>query len=271
MPRRGRDWTATGLLSILGCLLLAGCEDAEAKARYVKAPLESADLTDRTSWSDAVSEARTRLASVRNDRLRTDLSKEIDGAHDRALEQIREIERNEAAARQAERELQAERERAAAALEEERRRAAERKYQDDERRRAAERKRDARPEPPAEESSPTHAAHEQAERRRAALEHHRERAKEAVTDLEVGIRNSLLNDGTKVVVLRNAKPYPVSFDLRCFTRGDTAQKAFSMRIPAGGEKRLGFVQGWCGNFTGGERCEAYVEGEQMWSYTVPED
>lgn len=260
-----------GLLSILGFLLLAGCEDAEAKARYVKSPLESADLTDRTAWSHAaVSEARTRLASVRNDRLGTDLSKEIDDAHDRALEQIREIERNEAATRQAERELQAERERAAAAHEEERRRAAERKYQDGERKRAAERKRDARPEPSVEEPSPAHAAH-QAERRRGALERHRERAKEAVTDLEVGIRNSLLNDGTKVVVLRNAKPYPVSSDLRCFTRGDTAQKAFSMRIPAGGEKRLGFVQGWCGNFTRGERCEAYVEGEPMWSYTVPED
>jgi len=28
------------------------------------------------------------------------------------------------------------------------------------------------------------------------------------------------------------------------------------------------VQGWTGNFVSGERCEAYFDGEQLWSYTV---
>jgi hypothetical protein len=83
------------------------------------------------------------------------------------------------------------------------------------------------------------------------------------------MRNSLIGDGTKVLVLRNPTPYPASFDLRCHTRNDVSQKTFSVIIPAGGEKNIGFLQGWCGNFKAGERCEAYVDGERMWQYKVP--
>jgi hypothetical protein len=248
---------------VVASLLIGACENAEKKARYVKAPLESIDAADRTSLNSAVSEARTRLASVRNEKLRADLSRQIDDAQERVLEQIRAAELEEAMARQAAREAQAERERAAAALEDARRRDAERKYET-ERKRDEERK----AEPVTEATDPGHEPWER--RRAAAVERQNERTKEGVTELEVGMRSSALNDGTMVLILRNAKPYPVSFELRCFTRDDTAQKTFAMRIAAGGEKRIGFMQGWCGNFKGGERCEAYVDGELMWSYTVPE-
>jgi hypothetical protein len=261
LRRRRNAWLA----AVLGWLLLAGCENAETKARYVKAPLEGIDLTDRISLSSAVSEARTRLASVGDGQLRADLSRDIEDIHDRALEQIAEAEREEAAELQAAREAQAAREREAAAREEERRLTAERKREEEEQKRTA-----RRAERTEEDSSAMEPAGDQQERRLAAVERQLERAKEAVTELEVGIRGSLLNDGTKVLVLRNAKPYPVNFVMRCYARGNTAQKSFAMSMPAGGEKRVGFMQGWCGNFRGGERCEASVDDEVLWSYTVPE-
>lgn len=227
-------------------LLLAGCENAEEKARYVKAPFEGADLGSRTSLDEATTEARTRLASVRGARLRADLSADVEGTYERALARIRE---REEAARQAlenERRLQAERERAlAAAAEAERKRAAERE-----------------PEPPDEQ--------EEWERRRAAaVGEQRERARDAVAELEVGVRDSAFGDGSKVLVLRNVKSYPVHFHLRCFTAGGGVQKTFFLAMPPLGEKRIGFVQGWSGNFHGGERCEAHVERERLWDYTVP--
>ena len=234
-------------------LVLAGCENAEEKARYVKAPLESADPDSRASLDEAATEAKTRLASVRSARLRADLSTDIDGTYDRALARIREREEAARQALEAERRLQAERERAiAAALEAERKREQERRLEDEQ-----------EPVPPAD------AADGQQERRRAAVAEQFERAKEAVTALEVGVRSSALGDGTKVLVLRNGKPYAVHFDLLCFARGNTAQKTFALAMPPHGEKHIGFVQGWSGNFTGGERCEAYLEGEWMWDYTVP--
>ena len=249
---------------VVASLLIGACENAENKARYVKAPLESIDPADRASLNNAVSEARTRLTSVRNEKLRQDLSRQIDDAQERMLEQIRAAEWEEAVARQAAREAQAERDRAAAALEDARKREAERKYES-ERERNEERKDERIP------SAASDPGQEPWEgRRAAAVERQKELTKEAVTEIEVSMRSSALQDGTRVLVLRNTKPYPVSFSLLCFTRGDSAQRTFAIRIPAGGEKRIGFVQGWCGNFKGGERCEAYVDGERMWNYTVPE-
>lgn len=238
---------------VVSWLIVAGCENAEEKVRYVKAPLESADVTDRTSLNRAVSESRTRLASVRSAVLRTNLSAEIDEEYERALKQIRQDEEEQARkALEAEREREAERQRAAAA-------ALEAEKIQEEREKAALAVRPAKRE----------SESDQIERRRAAVEAYRERTKDAVTELEVGVRESALGDGTKVLVLRNLKPYPANFDLRCYTRDDLGQKTFSLIVPAHGEKRVGFVQGWCGNFKQGERCEAYVDGELMWEYKVP--
>ncbi|HEV8435658.1 MAG TPA: hypothetical protein VGR95_19770 [Thermoanaerobaculia bacterium] len=214
------------------------CEDAEKKARYVKAPLETGDVTSSPTLEQAVSEARTRLLSVHNERLRADLSKDIDGTYARTLAAIRDAERQKTVAL----EREAERQRAAAAAIE-----------------AERRKKLAALSKPAPPSVEQH--------RHDAPDFH-ELTKSAVAGLQVGVRYSALGDGTKVLVLRNPTPYPASFDLRCYTRTD-AQKTFSMIIPAGGEKHFGFLQGWCGNFKDGERCEAYVDGERMWQYKIP--
>ena len=216
------------------------CEDAEEKARYVKAPIETGDVTTRQTLEQAVSESRTRLLSVRNRQLRADLSKDIDGTYARALTAIHESEQQRATA--AEREAQRERA-AAAAMEAERE------------------KKLARVPPRAQPAADQHRRHE-------ALPDYHELTKSAVAGLQIGVRPSALGDGTKVLILRNPTPYPASFDLRCYTRTE-AQKTFSMIIPAGGEKHIGFLQGWCGNFKDGERCEAYVSGEQMWKYKIP--
>lgn len=234
-------------------LLAAGCEDAEERARYVKAPLVTGDLTTRATLNDAVSEARTRLLSVRDQQLRAELSKEVEQVYERALVSVRETEQQRAAA--GAQHLESERVVAAAAETEEQRKpvrapAAERTKPTAERKKRTERK------------SP-------AERRSAAVAEFRERTKEAVAGLQIGVRNSALGDGTKVLILRNPTPNPASFDLRCYTRNDAAQRTFSIIIPPGGEKHVGFLQGWCGNFKQGERCEAYVDGERIWQYDVP--
>jgi len=236
-------------------ILAAGCENAEEKARYVKAPLVTGDLTSRPALNEAVSEARTRLLSVRDRQLRAELSKEIEQVYERALTSVREVEQQRGAVTV----QHAESERAAAAaLESERQRKLVRAPAAAGRTATTPAARKA----PAEHKSP-------AERRRAALAEFRERTKDAVAGLQVGVRNSALGDGTKVLVLRNPTPNPASFDLRCYTRNDAAQRTFSIIIPPGGEKHIGFLQGWCGNFKQGERCEAYVDGERIWQYDVP--
>jgi hypothetical protein len=217
-----------------------GCEDAEKKARYVKAPLETGDVTSRRTLERAVSEARTRLLSVRKERLRADLSKDIDETYARSMAAIRESEQRQAAVL----EREAERQRAAGA--------------------AIEAERQKKLAGLSEPAPPSVARN----RRHAALTDYRKLTKRAVAGLQVGVRLSALGDGTKVLVLRNPTPYPASFDLRCYTRTNV-QKTFSMIIPAGGEKHFGFLQGWCGNFKDGERCEGYVEGERMWQYNIP--
>ena len=225
--------------ALASCLLLAGCENAQEKARYVKEPLETVDASSLTSVNGAVREARTRLMSVRNRELRAELSKDIDSEYQRMLAQIQEAERREKE-RAA---LQAEKERAARELEERRealRLQKEGDAQREENRRAAEK---------AEKSE-------------------KELRRQAVKDLIVGTRPSLLNDGTQVLVLRNAKTFPADFDLRCYTRGDAAQKTFFVNVPARGEKHIGFLQGWCGNFKPGERCEAYCDGELLWNRAI---
>jgi len=235
---------------LAGYLVLAGCENAQEKARYVKEPLETVDATNLASVNSAVRDARTRLVTVRNDELRAELSNDIDDEYQRMLAQIQEAERRETerAAIEAEKkrqEIELEERREAMQLQKERDAARE------ENRRAAEANlRTAEANPRDTEPDP------------------HDLNRQAVKDLEVGTRPSLLGDGTQVLVLRNTNRYPADFDLTCYTRGDGAKKTLMVNIPPRSEKHVGFLQGWCGNFKPGERCEAHCDGELLWNRTI---
>jgi len=235
-------------VALAGCLALAGCENAQEKARYVKEPLETADGANLASLNGAVREARTRLTSVRDRELRDELSKDIDDEYQRMLIQIHENERRE------KERAAAEAAKARAAREAEDRRLA----------MEVQKERDVA----REETQRAAAKISPEDQRRAAENAQRQRRRKGVIDLEVGARPSLLNDGTKVLVLRNAQQYPVDFDLRFYTRGDAARKTFFVTVPPRGEKHFGFLQGWCGNFKPGEHCEAYCDGELLWNHVI---
>jgi hypothetical protein len=229
---------------LAGCFILTGCENAQEKARYVKEPLETVDAASLTSVNSAVREARTRLVTVRSRELREELSKDIDDEYQRMLAQIQETER---------------REKERAAIEAEKKR---QEIELEERREAMrlQKERDAQ----REESRHAAALHRRDTNRDDSQDHNRQ----AVKDLEVGTRPSLLGDGTQVLVLRNTKRHSADFDLTCYTRGDAAKKTFMINVPPRSEKHVGFLQGWCGNFKPGERCEAYCDGELLWNRAI---
>jgi hypothetical protein len=231
-------------------VVFLGCENAEEKARYVKAPLETVEMTNRAVLNASVSEAKIRLVTVRDRELRSELAHDIDESYGRALAMIEQAERQEAVriAEEARRRKNERRQAELAAVEKQRKADAAKK----------------RTQPRVKAG-----VEDQTSQRREAIAAQRRRAKDATTNLEVRIRNSALGDGTKVLVLRNAKAYAVDFDLRCYTRDDKVNRTLPITVPAGGERHVGFLQGWCGNFKSGERCEAYVDGELMWKYEVP--
>lgn len=222
----------------------------------MKGPLETADLTNRAALDAAISEAKTRLVTVENRQLRADLSTDIDDAYARALAVIQEREQQERALIEAEarRRLELEQQTALAAL-------AARKKAEAEAERKIRRATTSK--------TPGEGNLDQMSRRHAAEEAQHSRAKEAITDLVVAARDSVMGDGTKVLIIRNEKGYAVDVELRCYTGDHRTKGIRSITVPARGEKHLGFLQGWCGNFKSGERCEAYLGGELMWKYTVP--
>jgi hypothetical protein len=237
-------------LMILPVLVL-GCENSEEKARYVKEPLERISTTNRVSLNAAVTEAKTRLVTVRGRELRAGLAADIDDAYSRAATVIETAERQEAARIAAEAERRRELERKELERQEELRAAIERQKKID-----------------SDKASVRRASHRIKSDGGFSDQPSRRRAKEGVTDLEVRLRDSALGDGTKVLVLRNAKPYAVDFQLRCYTEDDRS-RTLAVTVPAGAERHIGFLQGWCGNFRSGQRCEAYVDEELMWKYEVP--
>jgi|GEM_PF-3398053 len=241
---------------LAGCLVLS-CENAQEKARYVKEPLETVDAASLASVNSAVREARTRLVTVRSDELRAELSKDIDDEYQRMLAQIQEAERREKE-RAA---IEAENKRQEIALEERREAMQlqkERDAQREENRRTAEANKRV-----------LETNRRTAEANRPGIEPSaHDLNRQAVKDLEVGTRPSLLGDGTQVLVLRNTKRYPADFDLTCYTRGDAAKRTFMVNVPPRSEKHFGFLQGWCGNFKPGERCEAHCDGELLWNRTI---
>ncbi len=116
------------------------------------------------------------------------------------------------------------------------------------------------------------AAEEQ--RRRQEMEHARQRAAASANRLIDGIKGlrwstrwSLMDDGTKVLILRNVKGYSVDFSLKCYTRNGASRTLF-VSVPAYKSKEIGFLEGWPGNFVSGEKCEAYHEGTRLWTINI---
>jgi uncharacterized membrane protein len=91
--------------------------------------------------------------------------------------------------------------------------------------------------------------------------------RQAVADVRVGDRASYLGDGTRVLILQNANPHPVSLALQCYKPGGYT-KLLPVSIPRYGYAEVGFMQGWDNNFAPGDRCEAYFEGNPIWTYRV---
>jgi uncharacterized membrane protein len=91
--------------------------------------------------------------------------------------------------------------------------------------------------------------------------------RQAIVDVRVGDRASYLGDGTRVLILQNSNPHPVSFALQCYTVSGYS-KVLPVSIPRYGYSEVGYVQGWAGNFKPGEHCEAYFDGNQIWTYSV---
>jgi hypothetical protein len=175
--------------------------------------------------------------SVRSEDLRAELSKDLEQEYQRLLTRVREVERERA-------------ERAAA------QEAAERE---------AERQRLAQVEAEAQRQREL----EQERMSQAAARAQKELERQAVLNLETGMRASMLDDGTQVLVLNNNQYFPVDFDLRCYTKNDSTYKTMFVSVPARGAKEIGFLEGWSGNFVEGERCEAYFDGELLWNRKIP--
>ena len=108
---------------------------------------------------------------------------------------------------------------------------------------------------------------------RAILEENQRRESEkiaslkVVDDLEVGFRNSLLENGTKVLRLRNGGGIRANFTLKCF-QANGASRQFNMSIGSGETEEIGYQQGWSGNFVTGESCKVYYGDKFRWSVDV---
>lgn len=234
------------LAALVGSLALA-CQNAEKAARYVKQPLENVEEGSLPSLDNAYREANTRLASVRSDSLRERLSKDLEQDYQRLLVRVREVEQARAAeaAAKLKREQELERQREAEQLAEQQR---------------------------AQQLAEQQRAQQLADQERAQYQADRQirvqLTRQAILDLETGMRPSALDDGTQVLVLRNAQPFSLDFDLRCFTRNDRGYKTLFVSVPARGVREIGFLEGWPGNFVDGERCEALYNGERLWNLAV---
>jgi len=109
-------------------------------------------------------------------------------------------------------------------------------------------------------------ARRQAEVEQAARQN--DRIRKGIEALNVGWRQSLLDDGTLVLRLTNTKAYSVDFELKCYTRSNSSKVLF-VSVPARETKEVGFLEGWPGNFMTGEWCEAYYNDERLGVIEVP--
>jgi TPR repeat protein len=89
---------------------------------------------------------------------------------------------------------------------------------------------------------------------------------EAIRELELETRPSLLDDGSQVLRLRNVRPVRLAFDLTCY-RGSFS-KTLSVDVAPLGFEEVGFLEGWTGNFLTGDRCEIYFAGALLQSFSI---
>ena len=91
--------------------------------------------------------------------------------------------------------------------------------------------------------------------------------REGIKALKYRFRWSAAIDNTQVLVLINNKSFSVDLNLKCFTRNGDSKMLF-VSVPARGLKEVGFLEGWEGNWVRGEKCEAWFEGERLWTIKV---
>jgi hypothetical protein len=97
----------------------------------------------------------------------------------------------------------------------------------------------------------------------AAPAAHAQDALQSVQNLHAWFRNSVFDDGTMVLVIRNPSLTAVRVTIRCFATDDT-YKTFVTVVPSHGTSEIGMMQGWPNNFVSGEWCQSYFGGEPVW-------
>ncbi|HET9229316.1 MAG TPA: hypothetical protein VFR31_21735 [Thermoanaerobaculia bacterium] len=239
---KGRRGTFLPLLMLL--FVLPSCENSEKKVRESLAVLDAAPAGDEKALDSAYQEARTKAILIKDDSLRTSLLEDLEARYQTRKEPF------EAARREA-----AEEERRRKEVEQAQRLA---EIELDRKRKEIELAAEA-------------ASQEQAAALALAVAAAQSQANnrlQGVIDLDLKTRASLMDDNTQVLVIRNANAYSVDFDLKCYTRSGSSKTLF-VSVPARGEKEIGFLEGWEGNFVSGERCEAYYDGQFVWSVRIP--
>ena len=91
-----------------------------------------------------------------------------------------------------------------------------------------------------------------------------EKVHAAIDAVSVSWRESFAVDNTWVMRLHNDMSASVSFTVKCYSRSGSYSQSFPVTISAHGFTEIGFLEGWPGNFTRGERCYAYHGDERVW-------
>ena len=233
--------------TVLCLLVLAGlslaCNKDQEKVRQAVALLESVPPSDEAALDAAYGEARTLAILVKDDATRGRLLVDLESRYQQRKKPFEEARL--AAAEEERRRQELEQAQRLAEIELERKR---REMELEQKR-----ERDARA-----------AVQRQAAFAAAARE---SRVIEGIEAIEVATRPSLAIEDSKVLVLRNIKPYSFDFYLKCYTRGGSSKTMF-VSMPALDSAEVGFLEGWDGNFVSDERCEALHDGDVVWSIRI---
>jgi TPR repeat protein len=89
---------------------------------------------------------------------------------------------------------------------------------------------------------------------------------EAIQSIKATSRPSLVDQSTKVLILRNPSRESVRFRLVCVSP-QGRRKSFTVSLDPYGSTELGFMQGWEGNFTSGDVCTAFDGETSVWRVT----
>jgi uncharacterized membrane protein len=87
-----------------------------------------------------------------------------------------------------------------------------------------------------------------------------------VATLRVSERPSLTIEGTRVLVVHNPTQWLITLDILCASAGGGRRRPFVVTMQPYASSELGYVQGWEGNFTAGQSCEAYYLGIPTWTH-----